>query len=107
MIGSGIFIVWADAAQCLPSDGGFVLVWVLTLVVTVGGAWSYGRLAAAYPNAGGQYVYLREAWGDMGGFLYGWAILLVIQTGTIAAVAVGFAKYLGVLVPAVSAQPWV
>lgn len=107
MIGSGIFIVSADAARNVPSGLGLLGVWVLTLVVTVAGAWSYGRLAATYPRAGGQYVYLREAWGDMGGFLYGWAILLVIQTGTIAAVAVGFAKYLGVLVPAVHARPWV
>lgn len=106
MIGSGIFIVSADAARHVPSPLGLLLVWLLTLVVTVGGAWSYGRLATAFPRAGGQYVYLREAWGDMGGFLYGWAMLLVIQTGTIAAVGVAFAKYLGVLLPAVHARPW-
>jgi APA family basic amino acid/polyamine antiporter len=107
MIGSGIFIVSAEAARVLPSALGLLLVWVLTGVVTVAGAWSYGKLAAAFPSAGGQYVYLREAWGDAGGFLYGWAILLVIQTGTIAAVAVAFAKYLGVLVPWVTPEPWV
>ena len=107
MIGSGIFIVSAEAARHVPSPLGLVLIWVLTLVITVAGAWSYGKLAVAFPKAGGQYVYLREAWGDLGGFLYGWAILLVIQTGTIAAVAVGFAKYLGVLVPAISPTPWI
>jgi APA family basic amino acid/polyamine antiporter len=107
MIGSGIFIVSAEAARHVPSPLALLLVWVLTLVVTVAGAWSYGRLAMAFPRAGGQYVYLREAWGDLGGFLYGWALLLVIQTGTIAAVAVAFGKYLGVLIPAVHAEPWV
>lgn len=107
MIGSGIFIVSAEATRNVPSGLGLLLVWALTAVITVGGAWSYGRLAVAFPRAGGQYVYLREAWGDMGGFLYGWAILLVIQTGTIAAVAVAFAKYLGVLLPQVTPEPWV
>jgi APA family basic amino acid/polyamine antiporter len=107
MIGSGIFIVSAEAARHVPSPLALLLVWVLTLAITVAGAWSYGRLAVAFPRAGGQYVYLREAWGDLGGFLYGWAVLLVIQTGTMAAVAVAFAKYLGVLLPAVHAEPWV
>ena len=107
MIGSGIFIVSAEAARNVPSPLALLLVWLLTLAVTVAGAWSYGRLAVAFPQAGGQYVYLREAWGDLGGFLYGWAVLLVIQTGTIAAVGVAFGKYLGVLVPAVHAEPWV
>ncbi len=106
MIGSGIFIVSAEAARQVPSPLALLLVWALTLAITVAGAWSYGRLAMAFPKAGGQYVYLREAWGDLGGFLYGWALLLVIQTGTIAAVAVAFGKYLGVLVPAVHAEPW-
>jgi APA family basic amino acid/polyamine antiporter len=107
MIGSGIFIVSAEATRHVPSAAGLVLVWLLTMAITVGGAWSYGRLAVSFPRAGGQYVYLREAFGDLGGFLYGWAMLLVIQTGTIAAVAVAFAKYLGVLVPAVHAEPWI
>jgi APA family basic amino acid/polyamine antiporter len=107
MIGSGIFIVSAEAARHVPSPMGLILVWLLTLVITVAGAWSYGRLAAAFPSAGGQYVYLREAFGDLGGFLYGWALLLVIQTGTIAAVCVAFGKYLGALFPAVHAEPWV
>jgi APA family basic amino acid/polyamine antiporter len=104
MIGSGIFITSADIARQVRSASLLILVWVFTALVTVAGAWSYGKLAMAFPKAGGQYVYLREAWGDMGGFLFGWAMLLVIQTGTIAAVAVAFAKYLGVLVPAVSSK---
>ena len=104
MIGSGIFIVSADITRQVKSASMLVLVWVFTALVTVAGAWSYGRLAMAFPKAGGQYVYLREAWGDLGGFLYGWAALLVIQTGTIAAVGVAFAKYLGVLVHAVSSE---
>ena len=104
MIGSGIFITSADIARQVGSASLLVLVWVFTALVTVAGAWSYGKLAMAFPKAGGQYVFLREAWGDLGGFLYGWAVLLVIQTGTIAAVAVAFAKYLGVLVPAVSSK---
>ncbi len=104
MIGSGIFITSADIARQVKSASLLLLVWVFTALVTVAGAWSYGKLAMAFPKAGGQYVYLREAWGDLGGFLYGWAALLVIQTGTIAAVAVAFAKYLGVLIPAVSSK---
>jgi APA family basic amino acid/polyamine antiporter len=104
MIGSGIFITSADITRQVKSASLLILVWVFTALVTVAGAWSYGKLAMAFPKAGGQYVYLREAWGDMGGFLYGWAVLLVIQTGTIAAVAVAFAKYLGVLIPAISSK---
>jgi len=104
MIGSGIFIVSADITRQVRSASLLLLVWIFTALVTVAGAWSYGRLAMVFPKAGGQYVYLREAWGDLGGFLYGWAALLVIQTGTIAAVGVAFAKYLGVLVPAVSSE---
>ncbi len=104
MIGSGIFITSADIARQVKSASLLLLVWVFTALVTVAGAWSYGKLAMAFPKAGGQYVYLREAWGDLGGFLYGWAALLVIQTGTIAAVAVAFAKYLGVLIPAISSK---
>jgi APA family basic amino acid/polyamine antiporter len=104
MIGSGIFITSADITRQVKSASLLVLVWVFTALVTVAGAWSYGKLAMAFPKAGGQYVYLREAWGDMGGFLYGWAVLLVIQTGTIAAVAVAFAKYIGVLIPAISSK---
>ncbi|HQR45607.1 MAG TPA: amino acid permease [Thermoanaerobaculia bacterium] len=104
MIGSGIFIVSADISRQVQSASLLLLVWVFTALVTVAGAWSYGKLAMVFPKAGGQYVFLREAWGDLGGFLYGWAMLLVIQTGTLAAVGVAFAKYLGVLLPAVSSK---
>lgn len=104
MIGSGIFIVSADVARTVGSPGWLLLVWVLNAVLTVWGAVSYGELAAMMPRAGGQYVYLREAYSPLLGFLYGWTLFLVIQTGTIAAVGVGFAKFLGVLVPWVSAE---
>jgi APA family basic amino acid/polyamine antiporter len=99
MIGSGIFIVSADVARTVGSPGWLLLVWVVNAIITVLGAMAYGELAAMMPRAGGQYVYLREAYSPLLGFLYGWTLFLVIQTGTIAAVAVGFAKYLGVLVP--------
>jgi basic amino acid/polyamine antiporter, APA family len=104
MIGSGIFIVSADVARTVGSPGWLLLLWGLNAVITVLGALSYGELAAMMPRAGGQYVYLREAYSPLLGFLYGWTLFLVIQTGTIAAVAVAFAKFLGVLVPWVSAQ---
>lgn len=102
MIGSGIFIVPADMARQLGAAGWLLAAWVLTGLLTVAAALSYGELAAMMPQAGGQYVYLREAYGRLWGFLYGWTLFLVIQTGTVAAVAVAFAKFLGVLVPAVS-----
>ncbi|HET7459842.1 MAG TPA: amino acid permease [Longimicrobium sp.] len=102
MIGSGIFIVSADIGRTMNSPGGLLLVWVATMVITVFGALSYGELAAAMPRAGGQYVFLREGLGHLPGFLYGWTLFMVIQTGTIAAVAVAFAKFLGVFIPAVS-----
>lgn len=104
MIGSGIFIVSADIARQLQSPGLLLAIWVFTAVVTLFGALSYGRLAAAFPEAGGQYVFLKKAWGEIPAFLYGWALFFVIQTGTLAAVAVAFAKFLGVLVPTVSSQ---
>lgn len=104
MIGSGIFIVSADIARQVGSPGWLLVVWLFTGVLTLMAALSYGELAAMMPKAGGQYVYLREAYGPMVGFLYGWTLFMVIQTGTIAAVAVAFAKFLGVLVPAVSAE---
>ena len=104
MIGSGIFIVSADMARQLSSPGLLILAWILTAVLTIIGALTYGELAAAMPRAGGQYVYLREAFGPVSGFLYGWTSFLVIQTGTIAAVAVAFAKFLGVLVPSISSS---
>jgi basic amino acid/polyamine antiporter, APA family len=107
MIGSGIFIVAADISRQTGSAGGLVLTWIITGVLTISAALSYGELAALYPHAGGQYVYLREAYSPLWGFLYGWTLFLVIQTGTIAAVAVGFARYLGVLFPSISPTTWV
>jgi basic amino acid/polyamine antiporter, APA family len=107
MIGSGIFIVAADISRQTASSGGLLLTWVITGVLTISAALSYGELAALFPHAGGQYVYLREAYSPLWGFLYGWTLFLVIQTGTIAAVAVGFAKYLGVLFPAISPTAWI
>jgi APA family basic amino acid/polyamine antiporter len=104
MIGSGIFIVAADIARQVRSPGLFLLTWVLSGLMTVIAALTYGELAAMMPRAGGQYVYLREAFGPLFGFLYGWTLFLVIQTGTIAAVAVAFGKFLGVFVPWVSTQ---
>ncbi|HXG12697.1 MAG TPA: amino acid permease, partial [Gemmataceae bacterium] len=100
MIGSGIFIVSADIARDVGSTGWLLAVWILTGVMTIIGALSYAELAAMMPHAGGQYVYLREAYSPLWGFLYGWTVFLVIQTGSAAAVAVAFAKFLGVLVPA-------
>jgi basic amino acid/polyamine antiporter, APA family len=107
MIGSGIFIVSADIGRQTGSAGGLLLTWIVTGVLTVTAALSYGELAALYPHAGGQYVYLREAYSPLWGFLYGWTLFLVIQTGTIAAVAVGFARYLGELVSAISPGIWI
>src|SRR5579862_6039285 len=106
MIGSGIFIVAADITQTTGSPGGLIMTWVLTGLLTIAAALSYGELAALFPHAGGQYVYLREAYSPLWGFLYGWTLFLVIQSGTIAAVAVGFARYLGVLFPSISPNAW-
>jgi APA family basic amino acid/polyamine antiporter len=102
MIGSGIFIVPADIARRLPAPGWLLAVWAIAGVLTVIGALSYGRLAAAMPRAGGQYVYLTELYGRLWGFLFGWTLVLVIQTGTIAAVAVAFATFTGVLWPSLT-----
>ena len=99
MIGSGIFIVSADIARTVGSPGLLLLVWLITGLITVTGALSYGELAGMMPHAGGQYVYLREAYNPLVGFLYGWTSFLVIQTGTIAAVAVAFARFTAVLIP--------
>ncbi len=107
MIGSGIFIVAADISRQTGSSGGLLLTWILTGLLTISAALSYGELAALFPHAGGQYVYLREAYSPLWGFLYGWTLFLVIQTGTIAAVAVGFARYLGVLLPSISPTAWI
>jgi APA family basic amino acid/polyamine antiporter len=107
MIGSGVFIVSADIGRLVGSTGWLLLAWVVTGALTISAALSYGELAAMMPQAGGQYVYLREAYSPLWGFLYGWTLFLVIQTGTIAAVAVAFSRYLGVLVPAVSPNAWI
>ena len=107
MIGSGIFIVAADISRVTGSPGGLLLTWILTGLLTISAALAYGELAALFPHAGGQYVYLREAYSPLWGFLYGWTLFLVIQTGTIAAVAVGFARYLGVLFPSISPNTWI
>ena len=104
MIGGGIFIVSADIARQVGSPGWLLLTWVITGALTVMAALTYGELAAMMPKAGGQYVYLREAYSPFWGFLYGWTLFLVIQTGTIAAVAISFARFLGVLWPIVSEQ---
>jgi basic amino acid/polyamine antiporter, APA family len=104
MIGSGIFIVAADISRQVNSPGLMLMTWLITAALTLIAALSYGELAAAMPHAGGQYVYLREAFGPLWGFLYGWTLFLVIQTGTIAAVAVAFSKYTGVFFPWVSAR---
>lgn len=107
MIGSGIFIVSADIARQVGSAGALLMVWVVTGLLTITAALSYGELAAMMPRAGGQYVYLRESYSPLWGFLYGWTLFLVIQTGTIAAVAVAFARYLGVLAPSISPTSWI
>src|SRR5271154_3169546 len=102
MIGTGIFIVAADMARTVGSAGWLLASWVITGLLTIAAALSYGELAAMMPKAGGQYVYLREAWSPIWGFLYGWTLFMVIQTGTVAAVGVGFARYLGILWPRVA-----
>lgn len=104
MIGSGIFIVSSDIARTLNSPLWLLITWIATGVITVLGALAYGELAAMYPKAGGQYVFLRESMGPLMGFLYGWTLFLVIQTGTIAAVGVAFGRFLGVLVPSIGAD---
>lgn len=106
MIGSGIYIVDADIARGTNSPALYLGAWIITGVMTMIGALSYGELAAMMPKAGGQYVYLREALGPLWGFLFGWTLFLVIQTGTIAAVCVAFGKFLGVFFPSVSQTHW-
>jgi APA family basic amino acid/polyamine antiporter len=107
MIGSGIFIVSADMARLIGSPGWLLIAWMVTGVLTITAALSYGELAAMMPRAGGQYVYLHEAFSPLWGFLYGWTLFMVIQTGTIAAVAVAFGRFLGVLWPAISETSYV
>ena len=106
MIGSGIFLVDADIARTTNSPALLVGAWVVTGILTMIGALSYGELAAMMPKAGGQYVYLRESLGPLWGFLYGWTLFMVIQTGTIAAVCVAFGKFLGVFFPSISTTHW-
>ena len=106
MIGSGIFIVSAEMGRTVGSPALLIAAWLVTALMTIIGALSYGELAAMMPKAGGQYVYLRESLGPLYGFLYGWTLFLVIQTGTIAAVGVAFGKFLGVFFPSVSASRW-
>jgi APA family basic amino acid/polyamine antiporter len=105
MIGSGIFIVSADIARSVHTPGMLLAVWLLTAVITLMGALSYGELSAMMPKAGGQYIYLKEAFNPLFGFLYGWTLFTVIQTGTIAAVGVAFAKFSGVLFPFINDEP--
>ena len=107
MIGSGIFIVAGEMAREVGSSGWLMLSWVVAGVLTVAAALSYGELAAMMPQAGGQYVYLREAYSPLWGFLYGWTLFLVIQTGTIAASSIGFSRYLGVLWPKISESNYI
>src|SRR3984893_4475036 len=102
MIGSGIFIVSADMARLINSPGWLLVAWGVTAALTILAALSYGELAAMLPHAGGVYIFLREADSPLLGFLYGWTLFAVIQTGTIAAVAVAFARFLSVLVPSIS-----
>ena len=107
MIGSGIFIVSAEIARLVDSPVLLIAAWVVTGFMTITGALAYGELAAMMPRAGGQYVYLRESLGPLWGFLYGWTLYLVIQTGTIAAVGVAFGKFLGVFFPSISSTHWI
>src|SRR5436309_11438244 len=100
MIGSGIFIVSADMSRLIGSPGWMLMAWVITGVLTLTAALSYGELASMMPHAGGMYIYLREAFSPLWGFLYGWTLFTVIQTGTIAAVAVAFARFLAIPRPA-------
>ncbi|HUY28205.1 MAG TPA: amino acid permease [Candidatus Binataceae bacterium] len=106
MIGSGIFIVSADIVRQVGSPAALLAAWIVAGLMTIAGALAYGELAAMMPQAGGQYVYLREAYGQLWAFLFGWTLLLVIQTGTIAAVAVAFARFAGVMWPALGSELW-
>jgi APA family basic amino acid/polyamine antiporter len=107
MIGSGIFIVSADIARLVNSPALLLGAWIITGIMTITAALAYGELAAMMPHAGGQYLYLRKALGPLWGFLYGWTLFLVIQTGTVAAVSVAFGKFLGVFFPAISSSNWI
>src|SRR5687767_5818306 len=101
MIGSGIFIVSSDITRNVGSAGWMIAVWLITGFMTIVAAVSYGELSGMYPKAGGQYVYLKEAFNPLAGFLYGWSFFSVIQTATIAAVAVAFSRFTAYLIPEV------
>ncbi len=107
MIGSGIFITSAESARLVAAPGWLLMAWALAGLLTITGALCCAELAAMMPHAGGQYVFLREAYGPAAGFLFGWSLLLVIQTGTIAAVAVAFARFMGVLAPQISESNYI
>jgi len=107
MIGSGIFIVSADISRQVGSPVALIAVWLVAGLMTIAGALAYGELAAMMPQAGGQYVYLREAYGGLVAFLFGWTLLLIVQTGTVAAVAVAFARFSGVLFPVIKSDLWI
>ncbi|MEO5859097.1 MAG: amino acid permease [Pyrinomonadaceae bacterium] len=107
MIGSGIFIVSPDIARQVGSPGWLLVVWIITGLLTIGAALSYGELAAMMPRAGGMYVYLKEAYGSLWGFLYGWTHFMVIGTATIAAVAVAFSRFTGILIPQISESSYI
>src|SRR5258705_8857800 len=104
MIGSGIFITSAESSRLVGAPGWLLVAWALAGVLTITGALCCAELAAMWPHAGGQYVFLREAYGPSIGFLFGWSLFLVIQTGTIAAVAVAFANFMGVLTDSIAAE---
>jgi APA family basic amino acid/polyamine antiporter len=107
MIGSAVFIVAADITRQVGSAGWMLMVWLVTGVITLVGALAYGELAAMLPRAGGQYIYLTEAYSPLWGFLYGWTLFVVIQTGSLAAIVVAFSRFAGVLVPAISPTSWI
>jgi APA family basic amino acid/polyamine antiporter len=104
MIGSGIFIVSSEIVRNVGGAGFLISMWILTGIITVVAAVSYGELSAMYPKAGGMYVYLKEAYNPLIGFLYGWTLFTIIQTGTIAAVGVAFAKFTSYIIPAVGEE---
>src|SRR5436853_6064471 len=107
MIGSGIFIVSSEISRNTGSPGFLLIAWCVAGALTIAGALSYGELSGMMPHSGGMYVYLREAYSPLLGFLYGWTLFTVIQTGTIAAVAVAFARFSGVLLPVISEQHYI
>src|SRR3954449_8833648 len=106
MIGSGIFITSAESSRLVGSPGWLLVAWALAGVLTITGALCCAELAAMMPRAGGQYVFLREAYNPATGFLFGWSLLFVIQTGTIAAVAFAFAKFMGVIAPVINEKDY-